>query len=746
MHCPKLQTRYFIVIIIFVTLVGTGMYFNMLYNSFKDEITSTLAELANEKVGALQDRVQTKLDVVENLALLIGRQEILNQVTVVTNLGEIVENNEFKRMGIIFPSGDVYTTDNVHASLADREYFKQSMKGKTVISDCIEDRFEEGGSINVYSAPILRNKNVQGVLYGASDVSNFQSVLETVNFEGRGYSYLVKADGTILVASKSAEVKSDADNIFTVMTEVSNRNQNVLSELMNKMEAMENGYLSFWNKNSEKYLYYSPLEIHDWYLLTIVPSSLVNERLSFVMQWYFVFGGVILLTVILLALYIQHMQTLHQKKVEALAYIDPLTGGRTATKFRIDASEVIKSASDGTYAVVSLDVDKFKYINNLFGFEEGNEVIKIIDRVLKDNMSAGELYGHKDADNFFILLKMRDKSSLILRLERISNQVKELCEERVKRVEIILSMGVYQIENKDMPIEDQIDNAQLPRKSIKGIHNIEYAFYDESLKKTLLYEKDIENRMADAIRKKDFVVFYQPKYYAADARLSGAEALVRWKKKDGVYLPPGDFIPVFEKNGFIVELDKYVFETVCKDLKIWIDEIGLENVKPVSINLSRLHLYNHDLVEEYCAIQQKYNIPPYLLQLELTESVLFDNTSEMLVIIDQFHKKGFDILMDDFGSGYSSLNMLKDVPVDVIKLDKGFIDDLTSNAKGRRIIESVVVLAQNLSMKVVAEGVETQEQFEFLKNVSCDEIQGYYFAKPMEKSEYEQRLFKARAF
>lgn len=211
-----------------------------------------------------------------------------------------------------------------------------------------------------------------------------------------------------------------------------------------------------------------------------------------------------------------------------------------------------------------------------------------------------------------------------------------------------------------------------------------------------------------------------------------------WMKKSGLIFP-NEFIPVFESNGFIVELDKYMFENVCKDIRKWLDA-GLK-VVPISVNLSQLQLYNLHFIDEYREILTKYKIPPKYVQLELTETTLFSEASALNGIIDKLHKVGFKILMDDFGTGYSSLNMLKNIPVDILKLDKSFVDAI-GELKGNIVVSTIISLGQLLEMKIVAEGVETKEQFEFLRDIFCDEIQGYYFSRPISASDYTEKLAK----
>lgn len=214
---------------------------------------------------------------------------------------------------------------------------------------------------------------------------------------------------------------------------------------------------------------------------------------------------------------------------------------------------------------------------------------------------------------------------------------------------------------------------------------------------------------------------------------------MRWYNDKTGMIFPNEFIPLFESNGFIVELDKYMFRQVCKDIRSWLDE-GYK-VVPVSVNLSQLQFYNLHFIEEYRGILEKYDVSPEYVQLELTETTLFSEESILNKIIDKLHDIGFKILMDDFGTGYSSLNMLKNVPIDILKLDKSFVDDI-GDPKVDIVVSTIVSLGQSLDMKIVAEGVETKEQYEFLRDIFCDEIQGYYFSRPIAEKEYRQKLIK----
>ena len=258
------------------------------------------------------------------------------------------------------------------------------------------------------------------------------------------------------------------------------------------------------------------------------------------------------------------------------------------------------------------------------------------------------------------------------------------------------------------------------------------------MRSKLLKEQDIESHMEEALENKEFKVYLQPKYSPEGGRMGGAEALVRWISPTSGFISPGEFIPIFEKNTFIIQLDEYMLEEVCKLQRMWLDE-G-KTLVPISVNISRIHLLDEGLILMILHIVDYYKLPHDCIELELTESAFFDDKKKLIHTVEELKKNGFVVSMDDFGSGYSSLNTLKDLPFDVVKLDGEFFRKMEDQTRSRIIIEDTITLAKHLELQVVAEGIEEKEQVEFLKSMGCDLIQGYYFAKPMPAEEFGKLL------
>ena len=425
--------------------------------------------------------------------------------------------------------------------------------------------------------------------------------------------------------------------------------------------------------------------------------------------------------------------------VENMRYLeqfDSLTGLYKKNRFEEVAGDLIKGSDDLKYAIAYLDINRFSLINSFFGIKTGDKLLKFIASMLRDELGQTDrcAFGRLHSDKFIFCMHYEETSEIE---EVIYHMLKKLITYPL-RFSIVLSAGIYLVEDREMPVYRMIDNAKLAVDSIKGsfLHNI--AYYKSSMGDTLVVNQELLNDLDRAFKNEEFQVYLQPKYNINNNRQTGAEALVRWFHPDKGMISPGIFIPLFEQNGIITELDSYMWDHTCRILRKWIDE-GLEPA-PLSVNVSRISMFDPELANVLDALIKKYDLPPSLLNLEITESAYMEDPELMKKVIKELHSKGFIILMDDFGSGYSSLNTLKDFDVDILKLDMKFLQSHDDNVKGEKILASVARMAGWLGMPVVVEGVEKKSQVEFLKEIGCGYVQGFYYAKPMPVSEYEKLL------
>lgn len=384
------------------------------------------------------------------------------------------------------------------------------------------------------------------------------------------------------------------------------------------------------------------------------------------------------------------------------------------------------------FAYVQFDVNKFKLINDTYGIEVGDEVLSYISNTLDLLCNDDQLHIRYASDQFLVVMPYSTREEVVDFIRSIDEKI---C--RYKQIRYKLTYGVSISDDRYMSARSYCDEAGIARLSIKGnvLENI--AFYDADLKSTIKTVDAIEQVEEEALANGEFVMYLQPKYdFSSHPVIIGAEALVRWLHPVKGLIPPNDFIPLFEQNGFILKVDEYIWEYACMTLARWIKE-G-KNPIPISINISRTYLQKVDTVAYISNLVEKYHIPIHLLQLEITETT---ENEEVAEYIESFKKAGFTMLMDDFGSGYSSLNMLKNTRFDVLKIDRAFLSEFLESNRGKAIVAHIISMSDELGLDTVAEGVETKEQADFLHEKGCTVAQGFYFSKPLPLDEFEKLAF-----
>ena len=427
------------------------------------------------------------------------------------------------------------------------------------------------------------------------------------------------------------------------------------------------------------------------------------------------------------------------KKLSDLAQRDALTGVYLMNAFKEKAQLLLDSLPD-KFAIVYTDFSDFKYINDVFGYDYGDLLLSEYGAILQKGLREHELCGRVSADNFVLLLHYKDKSEIGKRQSEADLEILQYMSTLHDGQLLPTSCGICCVEDvvETLNIDGLLDRANFARKTVKTGANQNYAYYDESIRSHLWEEKDIENRMLTAIENREFTVYYQPKVDLATGKIGCSEALVRWQSQSGTIIAPDRFIPVFERKYMIDRLDQYVYENVCRWLRSLLDS-GIQAL-PVSVNVSRLQFYDQHFVDKYISIRDKYSIPPQLLEIEFTESMVFDNSALLLQTVKRLKDAGFSCSIDDFGKGYSSLGLLKNLPIDVLKIDSFFFEEGPDQSRDLALVESIVSLVKKFNIRTVAEGIESMEQVEFLKGIGCDYIQGYVFYRPMPQQEYEALL------
>ena len=427
-----------------------------------------------------------------------------------------------------------------------------------------------------------------------------------------------------------------------------------------------------------------------------------------------------------------------QQHMQHMIEVDNLTGANNMKAFTTLGSTLISAHPNKNYVIVYFDVDRFTLFNEQRGYTSGDYILKEITKILQCRLTPYETFCRIVDDKFIVLSEYNNHEDFLARLRDFKQQIYNITDSDNNCMKVNISAGISTIDSADN-ISHIIDEANTARRSIKNKHNIGYAFFNESMKSHQLKLKSLEDVMEDALNNDEFCLYLQPKYNVDEKKVCGAEALVRWNRPGIGLVPPDEFIPIFEENSFIINIDYYIFDKVCELLRSLLDE-G-KNPVPISVNFSRLHLNNTKILTKLKDNLEKYNLTPDYIEIEITESALADNDSYMYSILNEIHRLGFKLAMDDFGTGMSSLNSLRKLPFDILKLDKDFFHKDHITKREQIVIRNIVRLGKELAMTIVSEGIETKEQISFLKNIKCPIIQGYFFSKPLPKQEFLAKYF-----
>lgn len=461
-------------------------------------------------------------------------------------------------------------------------------------------------------------------------------------------------------------------------------------------------------------------------------SHMTSEPMStkqFLIHYWYIF-------IMIIGALLAFLITIHQKykkSIQSIQYIDKLTGCHSLQYFKHYAYHILKKQGVEGYYIVKFDIFRFKFINQHYGTKFGDIVLGKIATYFGQRLGNDEIIARISDDNFVMLIHKPNYIDLINNTYFIEEQIKT---ELRMDMQLVVKLGLYKVEDQEESIASMIDKATIAQKSIKENPKEVFAVYNKELSQRVQDEGQIEIQKENALHMGEFQVYLQPKIDLTTKKLSGAEALVRWIKRDGTMIYPDQFIPVFERNGFIEKLDLFVLDEVCKYIAKR-KERG-DVCFPVSINQSRYLMSNPYYLDTITEIISRHEIEGKYIEIELTETMYMENKNLFFRVIEKLHERNMKLSIDDFGNGYSSLNLISDISADILKIDRAFLIDSTSSQTKRDVIEVVVTLAHKLNMKVVCEGVETKEQEEFLESIDCDIAQGYLYSKPISIEEFDR--------
>lgn len=700
-------------------------------NTASEQIQQYLSELSYQTSYKVNQRVDFNFNVLYSLNDELDIVQESQQQDIIQN---VQRHSAFQRIGHIDSQGILHCED-MQLDVSHTNILTDLEKSRDSISDTLIEHNGEKGIVYAVSS----NREDSIALAGWITTDTMLMLMNTDTFKGIGFSHVVSLNGDYILKSNNIHAAlNSGDNFFEELEKHHTNDLQAVEQMRYDMQEGGSGTIEFQLDGGEKRsLTYVPLEKGEWYLFSIVPTSTyVYDIQQFTSFSIFVITVISVLLFTFVVGTILFISMRKNKIISDIAYVDPVTKGFTTARFNQKMKELMQELTP--FAYVLLDIRKFKLINELKGRQGGDAVLKHVHAAIQRILDENEYVSRIQADHFEIILQTTDKEKISRKLHSIAEEINRFNTERENPYYLPIDCGVYTVNEYTQDIVQIRDRANVARKNNKEssqTHLCSCVYYNDLERLQMVYEKEIDNAMEKALENEEFVVYLQPKIDIKRNKIAGAEALIRWNSPTMGFLAPEKFIPYFEKTGFITKLDEYVFEQICKQLQRWLNQ-GIDPV-PISVNLSKRDLYDHDYLSRYKKIQENYGIPSKYLEIEFTETMFFENLEKLKHSIDEVHQAGYMCSIDDFGSGYSSLALLKEIPVDIIKLDKAFFDHM-STSRSEKVVEHVIALAKDLQMSTIAEGVETVMLVNRLREMQCDMIQGYVYYKPMSIEDYDK--------
>ncbi len=737
----RIQSILFIALL--VAVLGISIFFYM-YNINREMSTathSTLDELVEQQQYYMEYDVSVKWQGLEALGRSLSAHPDQRETSfeIATALGGIMG---FQALYFQLEDNAVYST-HPGVTPADFPFLSQVQLGRRVTSHLMVSPLT--GDLSLFMSLPLGNDQGQvvGSATGEISVAHFSRLLNTPYGE-KAYMLLFDSLGNAIYATPNevlAQGENLLDKLYLLQLEDGMSSQRV-AELL----ATGQPYSTIYSyQGDDRLLSFRPIANTSWSMATGVPTDILSQEYDVVQNHMenintqtllLVLEFVIIAILVIWQLHVQ--QKRHEEDTDRLAYFDELTGLPNEKKLKHDMSAILRANPDTHYSIVKFDIVNFNIINKLYSFEAGDQVLMTIAQA-----------GSAIVDDQFILSRLAvDQFVLFGTREMVEFVEKDTSsfEQAVQQVmpnfishEIRICYGRYHIPPGTTDANSIMDHITMTHHYAK-LHHIYDVIYDynEEIKAQIMHNSYICSIMYDALTREEFQVYLQPKNRIDTLEVAGAEALVRWRRPDGQFIFPNEFIPIFEQDGFIVELDKYMLEHCCRILKDFLAQ-GYAPI-PVSINFSRRHMLNPNFPDEVTHIVDKYGIPRELIELEITESAIIEDESGFGRLFDQMAARGFTLSMDDFGAGFSSFNLLQNAQFDVLKLDRSLLSNSGTAQRRNIVLEAVLTMAKRLNLRTVCEGVETQDQLQLLRSLGCDMAQGYYFSRPVPYQDFLKLL------
>lgn len=730
-----------IVVILFIVFAVSTVYFvEDTSNLLNSQAQDNLQEITSQATQLINSRIDKNCSLIRVLSNDIMQYAGMSDYEKMRILKYESMKCGFVRMALIDAAGKGITTDDNQIDVSDMQYFKDALNGKSSLSGLLVSKISNQEPIVVYSVPIYKGGKVSQVLVAAENASNAAKLTSISIFNSTCYSYIVNHTGDILFHPYESNGDNYTENILSLTKQ---HNSDETFKQIKKSFSDRGASVNLVNlKNQAVYLSFAPVNAGDWMFVSILPQHIVFDKSMQIIWRNIVASGLVLFFAILIIVHVVFIRRKNRREINKIAYIDRVTGIWNYNKFMLECEKLLQNKSGRKYAIIYFDIENFKVINDVFGYDAGDQILIKIANELSELLTENQIFARLSNDYFAILtVYQQNPKELVNLVKSIKEKINHITVNDNTAVILSLPMGIYLIREDETNCNKIVNKANLARDAAKSQHNTErYAFFDEDMRKHRSDERAICSDIQNALETKQFEVYYQAKFELKNCSIVGYEALIRWNHPEKGLIRPDEFIPIAEKRGYIADIDRYVFECVCSDIHNWMER-GI-HVVPVSFNLSRIELYKSDLLKFMTQIMQQYQVPAEYIEAEITETATVGMTDYVQNVIGEIRKLGIKVSMDDFGTGASSLSCLKIMPIDIVKLDKSFLSDIEHDTGSRDFAKSVITLAKSLDLSIIAEGVETLMQAKILADAGCDMVQGYYFAKPLKKEEAEQFMLK----
>ncbi len=730
--------------------IYNGQLMDGLAASTKETLKEVMHQQKQIFCSTLSARAETLREISKIMSVM--SPDDLSEPVAIEGLSKISADKGFREIFIVRADGVGLSTKGYTVDLSGQPYFQKAIRGEDCISEVTQTDFDDTPVI-LFAVPLTASDGDARVICGAYSAYEFARLI-TPTFSGLGSVNIMAYNGDTIVSisSDSSGYQFKGGNFFDVfkLGVVQILDGDSIGTIIRNVKEQNTGFAKYTFGDTPRYMYYSPLGVNDWFITSIVKADSIEAHSKQMVANSTLLTVCIIGLFALIVAYILYANARHVKILEKMAYFDELTTAPNFAQFRLVLANIIEAFPTRNLIVIKLDVAKFKSVNEVCGSDAGDRMLKAISDALRAFTAAEYATYARIAADEFIFVDSVDappgdrRPETIAQYDARNAQFQEMVADQVGFLNghrITFRFGRYILEPNETDIEAIWKKVNLVHSIAKTQANSPVCDYRPELRDQFVREIEIENRFETALANDEFKLYVQPKYRIKDRSIVGGEALVRWIGADGKPVSyPNEFIPVFERNGSVRQIDFRMLERTCEMLAHIIDE-GIPPVR-MSVNFSRVHILTRTFMQELCSVVERYGVPRKFIELEITESTIGEDVDGLTRFIDDVHASGFTLAMDDFGTGYSSLGALKNMEIDGLKLDRSFFSDAKDNKRSMSMVETISDMTKRLSITTVAEGVEFEEQIEMLSDLGYEVVQGYYFAKPMPSAEFVRMLEK----